>query len=101
MIEFDAMKNKLCLVVAIGVILIVSACGNSMSGKYTDKNKMVEVEFKSGSKFVMSAMGVGREGNYSKDGDSVKLDFGVENIILKMDKDGCIQYPMIGNLCKS
>jgi hypothetical protein len=99
-LKFNAMKKNLHFVFALGAVLFVSACGGGMSGKYIDKNEMIEIEFKSGSQFVMSTMGVGREGKYSKDGDSVKLEFGAENIILKLDKDGCILYPMIGSLCK-
>lgn len=94
------MKNNLSPVVAIGVVLLVSACGNSMSGKYSDSNKVVEFDFKSSDKVVVSAMGMGREAKYTKDGESIKLDFGAENLILKIGTDGCIQYPMIGNLCK-
>lgn len=93
--------KKTYFVVALGLVLSISACGNGMDGKYSDKNNMVEFEFKSGSKVIVSAMGMGREAKYTKDGDSIKLDFGAENLILKIGNDGCIQYPMIGSLCKS
>lgn len=78
------------------------ACGSSLNGTYADKDKIITLEFKSGGKVIVSSMGAGTELKYSIDGDTLKLGKSEsENLILKIQKNGCIKYPMVGDLCKS
>jgi len=83
------------------ITLIVSACGSKMNGKYTDKNETIILDFKSSEKLEITTFGMTIEQKYSRDGNSIKIgSVDGQNIILKIGDDGCIKYPMVGNLCK-
>ncbi len=95
------MKNKARSLLAATSLLVLAACGSGIEGKYTDKENVIEFNFKTSGVVEVMTMGIGREAKYTRDGDSIKIDFGNENIIVKLDQSGCIQYPMLGKLCKS
>ncbi len=78
----------------LSMILLLSACGASLDGTYTDPNGMLSYTFKSGGKLYESAMGMEIELNYQMDGKKIKIMSPQGNLILTLLDDGSIQGPM-------
>lgn len=94
------MKTVLKTASMVALTLAVAACSKGLSGTYADKNRMLEMEFKSKDTVVVKALGAGTELKYELEDKSVKLDSPQGKLVLPIREDGCIAYPMIGSLCK-
>lgn len=89
------------ILIALTLALSLTACGGGLSGKYRDKNSTIELEFQSGGKMIINAMGIKQEASYEKDGNNLKLIMSNgQNQILTINENGCIKWPFLGNVCK-
>ena len=89
------------------VVVFISGCGKSLSGVYEQapgSKGMVDlglsIEFVSGEKAYLSAMGVKTEVKYSIDGKNLKIENAGVNQIMTIQDDGSILYPipMVGSV---
>lgn len=85
----------------VAAALLLSACGNSLSGTYADKQGMVTMTFGSGSKVIMSLPLFGKvEMKYEIEGNNLKLISPQGTQVYTILKDGSIEGPMGGRLVK-
>jgi major membrane immunogen (membrane-anchored lipoprotein) len=84
----------------ICVCLLLTACGSSIDGTYSDEMGMTSYNFKDGSKVYISVMGNETELEYEVDDDKVKINGPDGNIILTLNEDGTLQGPMGMKLSK-
>jgi hypothetical protein len=96
-------STPLCTSLVLLASVILSGCGSGVSGTYTsDGDGMIEkMEFKSGGKVEITAMGQTKEGTYEVENKKVKVTIGGETNILTINDKGCLDGGgFIGTLCK-
>lgn len=98
------MKTDIFLVAACSLLL--TACGDGVSGTYTDQSGATTWEFDDGEVVMtVSAMGQSLEnrGTYTVDGDRINIQFTSPmpaNTVVTRDNDGNLIAPMGGILTK-
>jgi len=91
--------KKLLLLSAVTFLL--SACGSSLDGTYSDENGIMEYKFESSGKVYAGVMGMKTELEYEIDGDKLKIFVpGGGNQIMTLNDDGSISGPMGVKLTK-
>jgi hypothetical protein len=96
-------SNRLSAVLVLLACFSLGGCGGGVSGTYTgDGNGMIEkMEFKSGGKVEITAMGQTKEGTYVVEDGKVKITISGDTTILTMKDKGCLDGGgFIGTLCK-
>lgn len=84
-------------------VLLLSACGQQVSGLYTGQEGsfLESMNFKSGGKVELTFMGGTGEGTYEIEGNKVKVTNNGETQLLTIDADGCLDGGRrIGKYCK-
>lgn len=84
------MKKRIAFV---ATALMLSACGQKLTGTYADKDNMLALTFESGGKVLEHSIGPDMELNYEMDGDKVKLQTPQGTMVLTMKNDGSIAGP--------
>jgi hypothetical protein len=74
--------------------LLLSACGQQLSGTYSDEAGLTKYTFKSGDKVYVSVLGTETELTYTIDGDKVTLNGPQGNVVLTLSSDGSLQGPL-------
>lgn len=95
--------SRLLITSLVVFSLSLSGCGGGVSGTYTsDGNGMIEkMEFKSGGKVEITAMGQTKEGTYEVEDNKVKVTISGDTNILTINDKGCLDGGgFIGTLCK-
>lgn len=82
--------------------LAMLACGQKLSGTYTDPLGVAEYEFHSNGKVIQTVLGVKIEMDYKLDGQHIKFTSipGAPEIIMTLNEDGSIDAPMGVKLTK-
>lgn len=82
------MKTIIC----VFLLAWLSACGQKLSGTYTDKYGVVEMTFSSSDKLRWNTMGFQTELDYTVEGDDIKVQNpqGGATLIFTLNKDGSI-----------
>lgn len=84
----------------VTAMVMLAACGKSLSGTYADSHDVISVTFKSGGKAEMSVMGTMQEVSYEVEGDRVKMIAGNRTELWPILDDGCLKGGgMVGKLC--
>lgn len=82
------MKKIICIV----LLAWLAACGQKLSGTYTDKYDIIEMTFTSGDKLRWGAMGMQTELEYTVEGKDIKVQNpqGGATLIFTLNEDGSI-----------
>lgn len=72
------------------LLLVVSACGSSFSGKYTDAAGISEYEFRNDGKVYISVFGATASGTYEVDRDRILITSPQGTVVFARDKDRLI-----------
>lgn len=87
--------------IIVACALFLAACGQSLSGTYSDETGMMNYRFESGGKVYMEMMGMETELKYEVDGKKVKIQNPQGgNMIFTLLDDGSIQGLMGAKLYK-
>jgi hypothetical protein len=88
-------------VLIVAPLVLLSACGNSLSGTYGEK-RGVNFEFHSNGKVELDVIGPIQEATYVVEDGKVKITNGNQGtMVLKIDDKGCLDGGiMFGKLCK-
>jgi hypothetical protein len=92
-------RPRILATLAIGACLLLAGCGDSVRGTYQAEGGVpMTMEFKSGGKVTISAMGETKEGTYKLDGDKVIVTMDNEPATFVKQKDGTLtsQGGMLG-----
>ena len=91
-------------IVALSAAVLLAGCGGGVSGTYVGGNDsfLGSLTFKDGGKVdVVLINGVGGEGTYVVDGDTVRITANGQTNELTIGKDDCLHGQlMVGTLCK-
>ncbi len=93
----------LCVAGAIAAPLLLSACGQSVSGRYeaNPRGFFEYMDFRSGGKVEVGKFGSASELTYVVEEERVKVSGGRQTQILTIAKDGCLEGgQMMGRYCK-
>lgn len=100
----DEVKKMKFLTIGVLAITfgVLPGCGKGLSGKYSDKDNIMLLEFKSNGKVIVpNPYGGFFEYKYSMDESTVKIHKGEsEDMILGILKNGCLSF-MAREICKT
>lgn len=88
------MNSKLLFVILFSVIL--SACGKSVVGTYTDASGMGSFDFRSNGTVLQSPMGL--EFPYEVSGKEIKVKMPMGTMVFTMQDDGSLSSQLLGTL---
>ncbi|WP_430227723.1 hypothetical protein [Paraburkholderia tropica] len=81
-------------IAVIAIPLLLAACGQKLSGTYTDANKIGKLTFESGNKVLVGGgFGPELELTYEVDGSKLKITSPEGTQVFTINDDGSIQGP--------
>lgn len=80
--------------VLLGLLGLLTACGNKLDGVYKDDLGLQKYEFQSDGTVYVSTMGVTREAAYVVEDKKVKITRDGETTIYDFHEDGSIKGPL-------
>lgn len=80
--------------VLLGLLGLLTACGNKLDGVYKDDLGLQKYEFQSDGTVYVSTMGVTREAAYVVEDKKVKITRDGETTIYDLHEDGSIKGPL-------
>lgn len=87
------LRRAMTLMCLLPTVLLLSACGSGLSGKYSDEMGIMEYEFDSDGTVYMNAMGTKVAGEYEIDDTNVIVQGPHGNLVFEM-KDEQLVGPM-------
>lgn len=78
----------------LGLIGVLTACGNNLEGVYKDDLGLQKYEFQGNGTVYVSTMGVTREATYAVEDKKVKITSDGETTIYDLNDDGTIKGPL-------
>lgn len=91
--------NSIRTLFATLIALLVVGCGSGMSGVYVstkDSPIDMSIDFQSGDKALVTAMGATTEGTYKAEGDKVTVYDNGKNMVLTKSGDGMLTGGPLG-----
>lgn len=81
--------------------LLLTACGQSLSGTYNDQTGDVQLTFQSGSKVTLRQNGRVQQYSYAITGDKLTISSSSGTVaIFQIEPDGCLHSPLYTELCR-
>lgn len=80
--------------VMLGLLGLLTACGNKLDGVYKDDLGLQKYEFQGDGTVYVSTMGVTREAAYVLEDKKVKITSDGETTIYDLNEDGTIKGPL-------